>query len=277
MLIQQAMIDRVRQLCQSDERLVAGITYGSFALGEGDAFSDIEFVFFVRNDALPHLDRQAWVAQIEAVDLFFADDFGHYTAIFANLVRGEFHFEPASALNKIDSWRGNVFFPSLEGCVLVDRIGELTQRLAPLLLPAADRGADGRAATMQWMFANLMLFGASVLARGEVARSLEVLSLAHRYLLWQARLVEGKTEHWPTPSRSLETDISSAAYARYRACTAPADRAALASAYRNSWAWGQELSAALTPRYGESISASLAAKLTERVAALTSDSLQRTP
>ena len=77
--------------------------YGSFALGEGDVFSDIEFVLFFRDDALPDLDQRAWVAQIAPVELYFADDFGHYTAIFDNLIRGEFHFEPASAMDQVDS------------------------------------------------------------------------------------------------------------------------------------------------------------------------------
>jgi len=49
-------------------------------------------------------------------------------------------------------------------------------------------------------FANWMLFGRNVFVRGELARALEILSIAHRNLLWLARLAEQTTEHWPTPS-----------------------------------------------------------------------------
>ena len=266
MLVQESMIEKARQACEQDERVVAAVMYGSFALGEGDAFSDIEFVLFFRDDALPDLDQRAWVAQIAPVELYFADDFGHYTAIFDNLIRGEFHFEPASAMDQVDSWLGSVFFPSLTSSLILDRTGELTQRLEPLLVPPGDRGAHRRAHALQMNFTNLMLFGSNVLARGEVARSLEILSLAHRYLLWMARLVEGNTAHWPTPARGLEKEISPAAYARYVACTAPADPPALRAAYQSAWAWGRELMEAQAPTYGMAIPQTLAEKLAARLA-----------
>jgi lincosamide nucleotidyltransferase len=46
MLPQEAMIERVRELCHRDERLVSALMYGSFAIGEGDRFSEIEFYLF---------------------------------------------------------------------------------------------------------------------------------------------------------------------------------------------------------------------------------------
>jgi lincosamide nucleotidyltransferase len=111
-------------------------------------------------------------------------------------------------------------------------------------------------------FANIWLFGANVLARGEVARSLEVLSLLHRYLLWMARLAEGQTTHWATPARGLEREISPAAYARFLACTAPAKPSALRAAYRS--AWGRELMEALVPTYGPAIPHGLLEMLSAR-------------
>src|SRR5215212_8769943 len=93
-LPQVAMIERVRTLCQQDQRLMAALMYGSFARGEGDQFSDIEFALFFVDDQLPLVDQAAWVAQIAPVELYFADDIGHQTAIFNNLIRGEFHFKP---------------------------------------------------------------------------------------------------------------------------------------------------------------------------------------
>ncbi len=43
MLIQEVMIERVRELCHADRRVTGAFMYGSFTLGEGDEFSDIEF------------------------------------------------------------------------------------------------------------------------------------------------------------------------------------------------------------------------------------------
>jgi len=48
MLQQEAMIERTRRVCREDERLAAAMMYGSFARGEGDGFSNIEFILFFR-------------------------------------------------------------------------------------------------------------------------------------------------------------------------------------------------------------------------------------
>ncbi|MEU4623470.1 hypothetical protein AB0G04_26295 [Actinoplanes sp. NPDC023801] len=55
-LPQQRLIDRVKHLCHTDQRLVAALTYGSFAQDEADAYSDVEFWLFVDDVALATLD-----------------------------------------------------------------------------------------------------------------------------------------------------------------------------------------------------------------------------
>jgi predicted nucleotidyltransferase len=60
MLQQEAMIARTRNVCREDERLAAAMMYGSFAQGEGDGFSDIEFILFFRNEELEGLDQEEW-------------------------------------------------------------------------------------------------------------------------------------------------------------------------------------------------------------------------
>lgn len=264
MIPQTAMIERVRDLCGQDDRVVAALTYGSFARDEGDVFSDIEFVLFISDEALPDFDREAWVRRISPVELFFPDDFGHFTAIFSNLVRGEFHFDPYSQVAEVETWVGNAHFPSPERCILKDRTGALARHLAPLTTQPA-RDDPERVAALEMSLANTVLFGSSVLDRGEAARALELLGLVHRYLLWLARLVEGSTDHWPTPSRALEREISPAAYARFVECTATLDVRSLRHAYHASWVWGQELISALEPRFSMAVPASLRARLTERL------------
>ena len=61
MLPQEVMIERVRELRHRDERLVSALMYDSFALGEGDRFSDIEFYLFFEDEATEGLEEEAWV------------------------------------------------------------------------------------------------------------------------------------------------------------------------------------------------------------------------
>lgn len=49
-LFQQQMIERVRELCERDTRLLSALMYGSFAHGRGDQHSGIEFYLFFDED-----------------------------------------------------------------------------------------------------------------------------------------------------------------------------------------------------------------------------------
>ena len=88
--------------------------YGSFAIGEGDRFSDIEFYLFFTDETSGDLREEAWVAQIAPLCLYYVNEFGNGTAIFENLVRGEFHFEAAPSVGLVDAWQ-SAWFPSLAG------------------------------------------------------------------------------------------------------------------------------------------------------------------
>ncbi|MDX6382084.1 MAG: lincosamide nucleotidyltransferase [Rubrobacteraceae bacterium] len=250
MLQQEAMIKQVRQLCYLDERLVAAMMYGSFAQSEGDEFSDIEFILFFDDDVLEGLDQREWVDQLAPVELYFVNEFGVGTAIFDNLIRGEFHFGKASDIEKIDdSWKRTDWLPSLDTALLLDRTGELSHRLQMIVGPPLDRDTLEQTRFLCDSYVNWLLFGSNLLARGELARSLDFLGFVQRYLLWMARLLEHTTTHWPTPSKALEKDISEAAYARYTACTANLDKEALHSAYLSAWAWGREMMLSLAERH----------------------------
>jgi lincosamide nucleotidyltransferase len=268
MLLQLQMIEQTRSLCQQDTRIAAALQYGSFTAGEGDEFSDIEFAFFFADDALPTIDPATWVAQIAPVALFFRDDVGHHTAIFGNLIRGEFHFEAASAIPTIAQWRGNAWFPSYESAVLIDRTGTVATALKDLIGPPPARDTPTIAFERIVNFANWMLFGRNVFARGEIARALDILSIAHRNLLWLARLAEQTTDHWPTPSKHLEQDLSAQAYQRYQACTAALERERLGQAYTATWQWGSELSAILATRHALALPTQLFDQISQQCTAL---------
>jgi lincosamide nucleotidyltransferase len=267
-LPQEAMIKRAREVCRADERLVGALMYGSFAQGEGDAYSDIEFALFFDDEELPGIDQRAWVGQIAPVARYFVNEFGNGTAIFlhdAELIRGEFHFDPASAIPMIETWRETDTFVSLDATLILDRTGDLTKSLRTLVGPPPRRDEPAQVQALCDRFVNWMLFGANVLDRGELARALDILSHAHRYLLWMVRLVEGATGHWPTPSRALELDISPAAYARFAACTATLDEASLRDAYWAAWSWGRELMASLAERYDVDLSEILLDRMDRRL------------
>lgn len=238
---QKKMIAHLREACQEDKRILGALMFGSFTVGEGDAFSDIESAVFLQNDVFESFEQRAWLDAISPVAAYFLDDFGHHTALFENGVRGEFHFMRASDMPVISSWRGYRWFPSLEAAVLVDRTGELSQHARALVGGPPERGGATLVEGLALNLLNLMLLGANLLNRGEFARAWALLSKAHESLLKLVRLSEGTTAHLPTPARALEKDLPSTAYQRYITCTASAQPDALGSAYRESWKWSREL------------------------------------
>jgi lincosamide nucleotidyltransferase len=264
MLQQENMIERVRELCDRDERVVAALMCGSFALGEGDEFSDVEFYLFFRDEALGGADEEAWVGQIAPLHLYYVNEFGNGTAIFENLVRGEFHFEVASNMRLVEAWE-TAWFPSLESTVLVDRDGELSHRVERLVRRPPDLDTPEQALFVCRSLMNWTLMGANLLKRGEYARAEAFLALVHGHLLRAARLAEGSTANWLSPSRRLEEDLSAASYERFGACTAALDAGQLASAYAATWGWGRELMGELAARHALALPEALLDKLDQHL------------
>lgn len=240
------MIARTVDACHDDPRIVAALMYGSFTKGEADAYSDIEFDIFIEDAELTSFDPVAWLEEISPVSLYFVNEFGVGTAIFRNLIRGEFHFDPASDMEEVRTWADEAGFPDPAAMLILDRTGELLPHLEHISGPGPDRTES---ATVDWhwsSYLNWILFGASVLARGERARALEILWFVQRFLLRFARLVENTTDHWQTPSKNVEHDLSPEAYRRYVTCTAGLAGDALESAYAEAWSWGKELAGTLS-------------------------------
>ena len=240
-MFQQEMIERLRAAAEHDARIVAVLMYGSFATGEADLFSDIEFAVFLEDDAHAVFDRRAWLDAISPVAAFFADDFGHETALFSNTIRGEFHFLRRSDLPVVATWQEHGWLPSLDAGVLLDRTGELSGYAAALVGGPPARGGAVQVHSLVLNLLNLMLLGGNLLHRGEYARAWALLGRAHEPLLKLVRLHERRTDHWPTPSRALEDDLSIFVRVRYQGCTGSAEPDALCAAYRATWQWGREL------------------------------------
>ena len=268
MLQQEAMIERTRSVCREDERLAAAMMYGSFAQGQGDGFSDIEFILFFRDEELEVLDQKEWVSRISPVGLYFVNEYGNGTAIFDNLVRGEFHFDRASDIERIvgESMRDADWLPSLEDTLILDRTGELAPRLREIVGPPPERDTPGQIRFVCDCFVNWFVFGANLFARGEMARSLDLLGIVRDRLLQMVRVLEGSTLHWFNSAKFLETEISSTSYTRYAACTARLDREELRQAYLSAWEWGRALIASLGERYSVVPPTALLVRLDRRFA-----------
>lgn len=265
-MFQQNMIEDVKRCCLRDENLMAALMYGSFTTGEGDSFSDIEFVFFFKDETFESLDQARWLEKIAPLLLYFADDFGHHTAIFSNLVRGEFHFEPFSRLPIIESWYGLTAFPSYESTIIVDRTGDLGRYLAPLIGQQPDRLSSETLFSLAANFCNLMLFGSNLLGRKEYARAWALLPNSHTYLLKMLRINLITTDHWLNPSKNLEKDIQKSFYERFQDCTSALEPERLRKAYAKTWFWGNELMENLFGKTSLSFPKKIREALSERFA-----------
>lgn len=223
--------------------------YGSFTQSEADRFSDVDAMLYFDDAALAEVEPRAWLEAIAPLGLYYCNEFGNHAVVFRNLIRGEFHFDPANAIAELENFRGQVWFPSVEAAVLVDKRGRLAQALQPLIGEPPSRGDAQTVAYLRDSFLNWFLFGVNVLARGETARALEIMGLVQDNLLRLIRLQEGSTAHWITPTKALEREISAVAFRRFQGCTAPLERRALWEGYREAWAYGNDLLRALAQVY----------------------------
>jgi lincosamide nucleotidyltransferase len=196
LLEQVRLIEQVREVCRADNDLDAALMYGSFAVGAADEHSDIEFwLFFTTGPA----DPRAWIERVSPVTHVVHNEFGAHVAFFPGLIRGEFHFAGTADITSVREW------PAGDVVLVVDRRGALAD--------ARPRGGTDRTADVCGRFANWLLLAHHVGQRGELLRQRDALAHAQRHLLWMARLAEGRTERWLTPSRLAEADLSAATIA----------------------------------------------------------------
>lgn len=265
--VQGQMIDQVRHLCHQDERVAAALMYGSFAQGEGDEFSDIEFYIFVSDSEFDNFVAEDWVRQISPLALYFVNDFGLGVAIFENMVRGEFNFEKISDLANIPSLKRILSFPQTDSMLLLDRSGELRE-LCRRFAAGFQRSDRENVVSYYNNFLSFLLAGLCLLARGERVRALDTLSMAHRHLLWLVRIHEGKMRLFDTRAfRNLEREISPFAYNRFIECTGSLHGDGLERAYKATWLWSKQIIDDLAGRYKISLPLKLIQAIDSRVAA----------
>ncbi|NLU65889.1 nucleotidyltransferase domain-containing protein [Streptomyces sp. HNM0574] len=258
-------VERLRDIARAEPRLEGVLLYGSWTLGEADAYSDIEAYVFVRDEAADGFDGRAFLAQLAPLELAYTNMFGILAVVFDDLMRGEFHFEPASeGIPRMDSWQGMVHLPEPEAAVLLDRDGRLTEAASRLARPLAPE-PRATAQRLADELANWTLMLAHVLGRGETARAHALLqTMVAPQQLQLCRLLRSSTEHWLTPSRALEADLPERDRRRHAATTGPAEPRAVRTAAVRSWEWSRELIAEAAGRWGTRVPGTLH----DRIAAL---------
>ncbi|MFJ6699033.1 nucleotidyltransferase domain-containing protein [Streptomyces sp. NPDC091272] len=257
-------IERLRAAAGAEPRLEGVLLYGSWTLGEADAYSDIEAYLYVEDAHLATFDGREFVERLAPLKLAYTNMYGILAVVFDDLMRGEFHVTAASAgIAEVPSWSGQVHLPRPDAAVLLDRTGRLTEaadQLAPFVPPQPTTTAQQLSSEL----ANWTLMLAHLLARGETGRAHNLLhAMVAPHQLQLCRLLRESTAHWLTPSRAMEEDLPAADVARYATTTAPLDGAAVREAARSSWEWSRELTAEAAGRWGFAVPVELHAEIAE--------------
>ena len=240
MLPQHTLIETTRQAGERTASVEAVLMYGSFTQGCGDIYSDVEFYCFVDDVAWDVFDKLAWVQAIHPFLLHVVNEYGTDVFIFDHLIRGEYHFLPASQMSIIPTFAEVGYLPDVDAMALYDRDGRMENYLECL---RGVRGHWDTAENIQSLlgnFCNMALLGVNVLKRGEIARAYECLFLTQRYYLQMLRLLEGSTEHWLHPAKNLEHELSGAHYRLYQRTTAELDEASVRRAWRTLLSAGRD-------------------------------------
>lgn len=237
MVAQEWLIARIRELCRADDRLDAALMYGSFASGEADLHSDIEFWLFFLPQRHAEVDPRAWCAQVAPLTHLVRNEFGTDVAFFPGLVRGEFHFATTEDINTVRTWPARS--APVDRMIVLDRSATLRPALQSLPERPAVPGNGEEIETVCGRFANWLILAHHIALRGEHLRAWDALGHVQRHLLWLARLANGNTEHWLTPSRRAEAELPPLVLAELRHATAAAIPDDIHAALRAAWSSGR--------------------------------------
>lgn len=261
MLIQNEMIQKVKDKCMEDQSIVSCMMYGSFTKSEGDQYSDIEFYIFLKDEEKETFNSKEWISDIHPADLIFFNEFGTEVAIFSNMIRGEFHFLGESEMDIIKSFKLTGVFPDTVSMHLYDTTGKLKKLLDVL-------GGDGpvrmTADNVNFAFNNFVnawLMGVNVLKRGENARALETLTHVQRYVLQLIRIKEENTERWLNSTKNLEKDITREIYKKFSDITSTLEKSSLEKAYVNALSLVTNLYNELNTEYQMDVNSQILEKL----------------
>lgn len=231
-MTQFQMIDKVKNTAKLDKNVSAVFMYGSFTKNEGDQYSDIEFYIFLKNKE--YFIAEEWVNQIHPVSLYFTNEYGSDVAVFENMIRGEFHFSKTDEIGIIKSWEGIVTFSDIDQMNLVDKDGILARTLNKIKVISPNRVTNENILWLSQSLLNVLLTTSNLIKRGEFAHAHQSLSNVQKYLLWLIRVSTNKTQHWESPTKSLEKDIDPIWYSAYKTVTSDLQSENLRSSFESS-------------------------------------------
>jgi len=231
-MTQLQLIDAAKSIAQRDENVSAVFMYGSFTKNEGDQYSDIEFYIFLKSKE--NFLSEKWVNQIYPTALYFTNEYGSEVAIFENLIRGEFHFLTVNEIDIIKSWEGFVAFSDFDQMNLIDKDGLLTETLNQIKTRSPNRTTNENILFLSQSLLNVLLTTNNLIKRQEYAHAHQSLSNVQKYLVWLIRIATNQTNHWESPTKSLERDIDKDWYSEFRLTTSVLDTDNLKTAFDNS-------------------------------------------
>ncbi len=238
-MTQLQMIDTTKSIAQKDENVSAVLMYGSFTKNEGDQYSDIEFYIFLKNKE--NFSPEKWVNQIYPTALYFTNEYGSEVAIFENLIRGEFHFLTVNEIDIIKSWEGFVSFSDFDQMNLIDKEGLLIETLNQIKIKSPERITNENILFLSQSLLNVLLTTNNLIKRQEYAHAYQSLSNVQKYLLWLIRIATNQTNHWESPTKSLEKDIDKYWYSEFKLTTSDLGKENLKIAFQNSWNLSKKL------------------------------------
>lgn len=238
-MTQLQMIDTTKSIAQKDENVSVVLMYGSFTKNEGDQYSDIEFYIFLKNKE--NFSPEKWVNQIYPTALYFTNEYGSEVAIFENLIRGEFHFLTVNEIDIIKSWEGFVSFSDFDQMNLIDKEGLLIETLNQIKIKSPERITNENILFLSQSLLNVLLTTNNLIKRQEYAHAYQSLSNVQKYLLWIIRIATNQTNHWESPTKSLEKDIDKYWYSEFKLTTSDLGKENLKIAFQNSWNLSKKL------------------------------------
>ena len=243
MTVQLEIIEKVKKIAFSDDNVSAVLMYGSFIRDEGDEYSDVEFYVYLHDKM--NFDSRCWVGQIRPVALFFTNEHGTEVAIFDNMVRGEFHFGSLDDMKTIKTWQGFISFEHAEKMKLVDKEGRLADVLNSIEIVKPDWHDPENVRWIAESFLNVFLWTRNLIARAEDAHAVMAFGYVQKHFLSLIRLACNATNHWESPTKNLENEITPEWYHQYQCAIPSLDNDDLCRAYNMTLKNARELFALL--------------------------------
>lgn len=261
MLLQEKLIEMVREKSIDDHIISACMMYGSFTKNEGDQYSDIEFYVFLKDDMFATFDSAKWLYEVAPFSLLYQNEYGTEVVIFENLIRGEFHFLSEKDIEIIPSFKETGYFPDIKSMFIYDQTGKLEQYLSELGGLGPNRLTEENVNYLLNDFSNLWLMGINVLKRGEYARSMDLLSQFQKNILQLIRIAEKSADNWLNMTKNLEKEVSLKNYEKFKKTTARLDMEELYIAYKNSLLFVMELRNLIEKQYKINMNSDFLVKL----------------